>query len=127
MPSMRGEFTTPCGTVHDHTTAQVRGGAEGWVVGRREVARSAVSGISLARTPAWSARHESPDEGEDSAPGLAACWSPGRAGWATGWAIGCTVVVNAERAKDAAEAYRSGDPLVNDLNQAANPVEGAMA
>jgi hypothetical protein len=36
-------------------------------------------------------------------------------------------VVNAERAKDAAEAYRSGDPLVNDLNQAANPVEGAMA
>jgi hypothetical protein len=35
-------------------------------------------------------------------------------------------VANAERAKDAA-AYRSGDPLVYDLNEVANRVEGAMA
>jgi hypothetical protein len=40
---------------------------------------------------------------------------------------GSTVVANAERAKDAAEAYRSGDPLVYNLNEVANHVEGAMA
>jgi hypothetical protein len=40
---------------------------------------------------------------------------------------GSTVVANAERAKDAAEAYRSGDLLVYDLNEVANRVEGAMA
>jgi hypothetical protein len=40
---------------------------------------------------------------------------------------GSTVVANAERAKDAAEAYRSGDPLVYDLKEVANRVEGAMA
>jgi hypothetical protein len=38
-----------------HATAQVRGASEGWVVGRREVTCSAVSGKSLARAPAsWS-------------------------------------------------------------------------
>ena len=36
-------------------------------------------------------------------------------------------MANAERAKDAAEAYRSCDPLVCDLNEVANRVEGAMA
>ena len=36
-------------------------------------------------------------------------------------------MANAERAKDAAEAYRSGDPLVYDLNDVTNRVEGAMA
>jgi hypothetical protein len=36
-------------------------------------------------------------------------------------------MANAERAKAAAEAYRSGDPLVFDLNEVANRVEGAMA
>jgi hypothetical protein len=40
---------------------------------------------------------------------------------------GSTVMANAERVKDAAEAYRSGDPLVYDLNEVANRVEGAMA
>ena len=40
---------------------------------------------------------------------------------------GSTVVANAERAKDAAEAYRSGDPLVYDLKEVATSVEGAMA
>jgi hypothetical protein len=40
---------------------------------------------------------------------------------------GSTVVANAERVKDAAEAYRSGDPLVYDLKEVANRVEGAMA
>jgi hypothetical protein len=36
-------------------------------------------------------------------------------------------VANAERPKDATEAYRSGDLLVFDLNEVANRVEGAMA
>jgi hypothetical protein len=40
---------------------------------------------------------------------------------------GGTVVANAERAKDAAAAYRSGYLLVYDLNEVANRVEGAMA
>ena len=40
---------------------------------------------------------------------------------------GRTVVANAERAKDAAEAYRYGYLLVYDLNEVANRVEGAMA
>jgi hypothetical protein len=40
---------------------------------------------------------------------------------------GSTVVANAERVKDAAEASRSGDPLVYDLKEVANRVEGAMA
>jgi hypothetical protein len=40
---------------------------------------------------------------------------------------GSTVVANAERVKDAAEAYRSGDPLAYDLKEVANRVEGAMA
>ena len=48
---MRGWFTTPCGTSCIHITAQVRGAAEGWVVGRREATCSAVSGKSLARSP----------------------------------------------------------------------------
>jgi hypothetical protein len=49
LPSMRGGFTTPCSPSRTHTIAQVRGAAGSWVVGRREVARSAVSGKSLAR------------------------------------------------------------------------------
>jgi hypothetical protein len=53
---------------------------------------------------------------------LGACWSPTR--WL---GEGSTVVANAERVKDAAEAYRSGDPLVYDLKEVANRVEGAMA
>jgi hypothetical protein len=36
-------------------------------------------------------------------------------------------MANAERAKDAAEAYRYGDPLVYDLEEVTNRVEGAMA
>ena len=36
-------------------------------------------------------------------------------------------MANAERAKDAAEAYRSGYLLAYDLNEVANRVEGAMA
>ena len=36
-------------------------------------------------------------------------------------------MANAERVKDAAEAYRSGDPLVYDLEGVANRVGGAMA
>jgi hypothetical protein len=64
----------------------------------------------------------SPDEGEDRAPGLGACWSPTR--WL---GEGSTVVANAERVKDAIEAYRSGDPLVYDLKEVADRVEGAMA
>ena len=58
----------------------------------------------------------------DRASGLGACWSPTR--WL---GEGSTVVANAERAKDAAEAYRYGDPLVYDLKEVANRVEGAMA
>ena len=38
-----------------------------------------------------------------------------------------TVTANAERTKDAAESYHSGDPLVYDLNEVATRVEGAMA
>ena len=64
----------------------------------------------------------SPDEGEDRVPGLGACWSRPR--WL---GEGSTVVANAERVKDAAEAYRSGDLLVYDVNEVANRVEGAMA
>ena len=48
---MRRGFTPPCMTSRDHTTAQVRGAAEDRVARRREVARSAVSGKSLARGP----------------------------------------------------------------------------
>jgi hypothetical protein len=40
---------------------------------------------------------------------------------------GSTVVANAERAKDAAAAYRDGYLLVYDLKEVANRVEGAMA
>jgi hypothetical protein len=36
-------------------------------------------------------------------------------------------MANAERAKAAAEAYRSGYLLVYDLKEVANRVEGAMA
>ena len=49
LPSMRGRFTTPHATSRSHTSAQVKGAAEGWSVGRREVTCSAVSGKSLAR------------------------------------------------------------------------------
>ena len=65
---------------------------------------------------------ESPDQGEDRAPRLGGCWSPTR--WL---GEGSTVMANAERVKDAAEAYRYGDPLVYDGNEVANRVEGAMA
>jgi hypothetical protein len=36
-------------------------------------------------------------------------------------------MANAERVKNAAEAYRSGYPLAYDLDEVANTVEGAMA
>jgi hypothetical protein len=36
-------------------------------------------------------------------------------------------MANVERVKDVAEAYRSGDLLVYDLDEVANRVEGAMA
>jgi hypothetical protein len=36
-------------------------------------------------------------------------------------------MANAERVKDAAEAYRYGFPLVYDLEEVTNHVEGAMA
>jgi len=54
LPSMRGWFTTPHSASRPHTTAQVRGAVEGCVMGQSEVARSAVSGKSLARAPGWS-------------------------------------------------------------------------
>jgi hypothetical protein len=50
MPLMRGRFTSPCSASPTHATEQVKGAAVGWVVGRREVACSAVSGKFLART-----------------------------------------------------------------------------
>jgi hypothetical protein len=63
LPSMRGGFTTPCGTTRDYTTAQVRGAVDKCFVRRGEVACSAVSGKSLARslarTPAPSSRQPS--------------------------------------------------------------------
>jgi hypothetical protein len=64
----------------------------------------------------------SPDPDEDRTPRLGACWSPTR--WL---GEGSTVMANAERTKDAAEAYRSGDPQVYDVKEVANRVEGAMA
>jgi hypothetical protein len=51
MPLMLGYFTSPCATSPTHATEQVKGAAEGWVVGRRQVTCSAVSGKSLARAP----------------------------------------------------------------------------
>ena len=51
MPLMCGWFTSPRTTSLTHATEQVKGAAEGWVVGRRQVTRSAVSGKSLARAP----------------------------------------------------------------------------
>jgi hypothetical protein len=36
-------------------------------------------------------------------------------------------MANAEQVKDAAESYRDGSPLVYDLEEVANRVEGAMA
>ena len=56
LPSMRRWFTPPRTTSCTHTTARVRGAVEGCIVGRSEVARSTVSGKSLAR-PARSTRH----------------------------------------------------------------------
>jgi hypothetical protein len=53
---------------------------------------------------------------------LGACWSPTR--WL---GEGSTVTANAERTKDAAEAYHPGDPQVYDLKEVANRVEGVMA
>jgi hypothetical protein len=58
----------------------------------------------------------------DRASGLCACWSPTR--WL---GEGSTVVANAERVKDATEAYRYGDLLVYNLKEVANRVEGEMA
>ena len=49
MPLMCGWFTSPRATSPTHATEQVKGAAEGWVVGRRQVTCSAVSGKSLAR------------------------------------------------------------------------------
>ena len=49
LPSMRRRFAFPCNTCRDHITAQVSGAVESGDVRRREVARSAVSGKSLAR------------------------------------------------------------------------------
>jgi hypothetical protein len=49
MPLMCGWFTSPCATSPTHATEQVKGAAEGWVVGRREVTCSEVSGKFLAR------------------------------------------------------------------------------
>ena len=51
MPLMCGWFTSPCATSPTHATEQVKGAAEGWVMGRRQVTCSAVSGKSLARGP----------------------------------------------------------------------------
>jgi hypothetical protein len=46
---------------------------------------------------------------------------------ATGWlGEGSTAMPHAERVKDAAEAYRSGDLLVYVLEEVATSVEGAM-
>jgi hypothetical protein len=50
LPSMRRWFTTPCSTSRPHTVTQVSDAAEGRGVRRGEVARSAVSGKSLARS-----------------------------------------------------------------------------
>jgi hypothetical protein len=49
LPSMRGRFTLPRTTLRVHTSAQVSGTVESGDMRRREVARSAVSGKSLAR------------------------------------------------------------------------------
>jgi hypothetical protein len=46
---MRGQFTPPCSSARPYASAQVRGAGADRVVGWREVARSAVSGKSLAR------------------------------------------------------------------------------
>jgi hypothetical protein len=53
---MRRWLTTPWNTSRLHTTAQVGGAVEGWVVGRGEVTCSAVSGKFLA----WSASSPRP-------------------------------------------------------------------
>jgi len=60
MPLMLGWFTSPCTTSPTHATEQVNGAAEGWFMGRREVACSAVSGKPLARTHAWSSMARTP-------------------------------------------------------------------
>jgi hypothetical protein len=49
LPSMRRRFTMSHATSRPHTSAQVKGAAEGWSMGRREAACSAVSGKFLAR------------------------------------------------------------------------------
>ena len=73
---MRGEFTTPRMTFRHHMNVQVKGTVVGWVVRRREAARSAVSGKSLARP--WMFVHgmghrrhrpEGPDTSDDCASG----------------------------------------------------------
>ena len=60
MPLMRGWFTPPRRTSRSHTTTLVRDAVEGWVVRRREVTCSAVSGKFLARAPAWSSWAQTP-------------------------------------------------------------------
>jgi hypothetical protein len=52
---------------------------------------------------------------------MGACWSPPRR-----LGEGSTGMANAERAKDAAEAGRSGYLLVYDLKEVATSMEGAM-
>jgi hypothetical protein len=54
MPLMLGYLTSLCATSPTHATEPVKGAAEGWIVRRREVTCSAVSGKSLARASAWS-------------------------------------------------------------------------
>src|SRR5215216_3931496 len=49
LPSMRGRFTPPFRTSRPHTSAQVGVAADGPVVGRTEVRRSAVSAKFLGR------------------------------------------------------------------------------
>jgi hypothetical protein len=53
---MRRGFTTPRHTARGHTIAQVKGAVEGWVVERREAARSTVSGKFLAHQSSFDIR-----------------------------------------------------------------------
>jgi hypothetical protein len=59
LPLMRRWFTPPCSTSRSHTSSQVRGAAEGGVMGRGEATCGVVSGKSLASPGGWD-RHVAP-------------------------------------------------------------------
>jgi hypothetical protein len=118
LPSMRGRFTTPHRTLRPHTTAQVRAAVGGCVVGRHEVACSAVSGKSLASAPAWSAvaqrRRHRPGSPRRQANALAVHRCPLADGWC---AVALAAPACTQRVPPASGPVRPRSPRGHDLSR----------